>query len=154
MIELHVTKVVRLRFEMCGILLFITEKITHLRVTSAFREKSVPDLPPNKPNRYGINVIMFDNSIKYLYAVNAEPYLGGLPFGQYFVKQLLTVYGTNMNVMMDNWFTLNWKTAVTTSKSSGCFWNLHLCHYPCYYWVWKCLFFSEFTTWCCGLIFG
>lgn len=67
---------------------------------------------PNKPNKYGIKIVMVaDSNSKYVY--NAMPYLGkgtnsseNTPLATYFVKQLCEpVFGTNRNITMDNWFT-------------------------------------------------
>ncbi|XP_047506781.1 piggyBac transposable element-derived protein 4-like [Pieris napi] len=66
---------------------------------------------PNKPNKYGIKIVMVaDSNSKYVY--NATPYLGkgtncdNMPLATHFVKQLCEpVYGTNRNITMDNWFT-------------------------------------------------
>ncbi|KAJ0171852.1 hypothetical protein K1T71_012615 [Dendrolimus kikuchii] len=66
---------------------------------------------PNKPAKYGIKIVMVcDAGTKYM--VNATPYLGkstetgGLPLGEYFVKQLTQpLHGSNRNVTSDNWFT-------------------------------------------------
>ncbi|CAB3225846.1 unnamed protein product [Arctia plantaginis] len=66
---------------------------------------------PNKPNKYGIKIVMVaDSNSKYVY--NATPYLGkgtncdNMPLATHLVKQLCEpVYGTNRNIAMDNWFT-------------------------------------------------
>lgn len=66
---------------------------------------------PNKPNKYGIKLVMMcDNSTKYM--LNAIPYLGkgtvtnNQPVADYFVQKLVgpTISGSNRNVTMDNWF--------------------------------------------------
>lgn len=67
---------------------------------------------PNKPNKYGIKIVMVaDSNSKYVY--NAMPYLGkgtncseNTPLATYCVNQLCEpVFGTNRNITMDNWFT-------------------------------------------------
>lgn len=66
---------------------------------------------PNKPAKYGIKIEMMCDSGTY-YMIDAIPYLGkgtntgGLPSGEYFVKELThTIRGSNRNVTTDNWFT-------------------------------------------------
>lgn len=66
---------------------------------------------PNKPNKYGIKIVMVaDSNSRYVF--NAMPYLGkgtnsgNMPLATYFVKQLCEpLNGTNRNITMDNWFT-------------------------------------------------
>lgn len=66
---------------------------------------------PNKPAKYGLKLEMLcDSGTKYM--IDCAPYLGtgtdtgGLPLGEYFVKELTrSIHGTNRNVTMDNWFT-------------------------------------------------
>ncbi|GBP63724.1 PiggyBac transposable element-derived protein 4 [Eumeta japonica] len=66
---------------------------------------------PKKPAKYGVKLEMIcDSGTKYM--INSTPYLGkgtntgGLPLGEYFVKELTrSIHGTNRNVTMDNWFT-------------------------------------------------
>lgn len=63
---------------------------------------------PNKPNKYGIKIVMVADS-NSRYAYNATPYLGkgtdtgNLSLGMYFVKHLCEpFYGSNRNITMDN----------------------------------------------------
>ncbi|XP_067629492.1 piggyBac transposable element-derived protein 4-like [Eurosta solidaginis] len=73
---------------------------------------------PNKPSNYGLKVVMMcDSGTKYM--VDAKPYLGkgsinsNLPLAENYVKELTkSIYGTNRNVTMDNWF-----TSVSLAKS-------------------------------------
>lgn len=66
---------------------------------------------PSKPNKYGIKTVMIcDAQTKYM--IDAEPYIGkgsntnDEPLGMYYVKTLTkTLWGSNRNVTMDNWFT-------------------------------------------------
>lgn len=66
---------------------------------------------PNKPAKYGIKLVMLcDVATKYM--IDARPYLGkntkteGLPLANYFIKELTrSIYGSNRNITMDNWFT-------------------------------------------------
>ncbi|XP_049880307.1 uncharacterized protein LOC126376804 [Pectinophora gossypiella] len=66
---------------------------------------------PNKPNKYGIKLVMAaDVNSKYI--VNAIPYLGKgtdpqkQPLAAFFIKEITsTLHGTNRNITMDNWFT-------------------------------------------------
>lgn len=66
---------------------------------------------PNKPAKYGIKIQMMCDSGTY-YMIDSVACLGkgtdtgGLPLGEYFVKELTrTIHGTNRNVTTDNWFT-------------------------------------------------
>lgn len=87
--------------------LTIDEQLVGFRGRCAFRMYI-----PNKPNKYGIKIVMVaDSNSRYVY--NATPYLGkgtncneNVPLATHFVKQLCEpVYGTNRNITMDNWFT-------------------------------------------------
>lgn len=65
---------------------------------------------PNKPDKYGIKIIMLCDS-KTFYVFSAIPYIGkerrdtteALPT-QYVLRLCKNLYGTNRNVTMDNWF--------------------------------------------------
>lgn len=66
---------------------------------------------PSKPDKYGIKIVMNCDS-KTFYMISAIPYIGketrtsseALPT-QYVLKLSESIYGTNRNVTMDNWFT-------------------------------------------------
>ncbi|CAK1591031.1 unnamed protein product [Parnassius mnemosyne] len=66
---------------------------------------------PNKPNKYGLKLIMMaDSNTKYV--CNAIPYLGKgtnpgtEPLASYLVKEITKpIHGSNRNLTMDNWFT-------------------------------------------------
>lgn len=66
---------------------------------------------PNKPDKYGIKLVMICD-VRTKYMINASPYLGkhtntsGLKLADYYVKDLTkSIYGSNRNITMDNWFT-------------------------------------------------
>lgn len=65
---------------------------------------------PSKPNKYGLKILMLCDA-KTNYMLNAMPYVGktetnGDSLGSYYVKTLTeTLWGSNRNITMDNWFT-------------------------------------------------
>ncbi|CAK1587396.1 unnamed protein product [Parnassius mnemosyne] len=66
---------------------------------------------PNKPNKYGIKLVMAAD-VNSKYVINAIPYLGKgtdtqkQPLATFFIKNItIPLHGTNRNITMDNWFT-------------------------------------------------
>ncbi|XP_045453461.1 piggyBac transposable element-derived protein 4-like [Melitaea cinxia] len=66
---------------------------------------------PNEPDKYGIKLVMAAD-VNSKYVINAIPYLRkgtdpqGQPLATFFVeKNTSTLYGSNRNITIDNWFT-------------------------------------------------